>query len=635
MQFIPIFTADEADKLTRLLSVVGAPVPSPAPIPAPSPPAPAPAPTPAPGPSPSPAPAPTGAVQFVRLTSLSEGAGNPWTCVAELNVIDANGAVIPRAGWSVTVDSQETQGENGAGVNAIDGNGGTFWHTQWFTANPPLPHSITVNMGAARAISGFRYLPRPGGGKGGIKDWLFHSSTDGITWSQIASGAFTYDAAEKTVLFGVAPAPMPPVPLPAPPATPTVTPLLPLPNAATLFGDMVGLGVKFQQGQPLTELPALVDLGVKWIRSDVWFADFNATTGVFAPNSTVQAMAAFCAANNIGFVALLQIGSFDPVVFARFSVEVAKYLKTTGARFVIELGNEPHNSGLAAQFGGSWQGAGPAAWLVQYVALVNASVQALKALDPAIKMLSDDDMWIVSYWMLQAGLSTGLTGMAFHPYPGGADRPEQTAVQWNTDWCAPFQVVDADSSFGSAVRRLRAQGLAKLGHNPELWATEMGFNQAGGAAREALVASLVPRAFILASESGIDTLCWFSAQDGPDGPMGLKDNLLVKRPSYNAFKTMTQQLSAYKRAVRIAGAAHSLVGIQAFVLDGATDRKVVVWTADSTTVSARSPAPISSAVVDVFGTVRQNDPIMAFTGSPIYFTTQSTDAQLATWAATL
>jgi Iap family predicted aminopeptidase len=98
---------------------------------------------------------------------------------------------------------------------------------------------------------------------------------------------------------------------------------------------------------------------------------------------------------------------------------------------------------------------------------------------------------------------------------------------------------------------------------------------------------------------------------------------------------MTQQLSAYKRAKRVAGAARPGVGIQAFVLDGPTDRKVVVWTADNTSKVAASPSPVSSAVVDVFGTAVQNNPTMTFTGSPIYFTTQATDAQLAAWAATL
>jgi hypothetical protein len=264
--------------------------------------------------------------------------------------------------------------------------------------------------------------------------------------------------------------------------------------------------------------------------------------------------------------------------------------------------------------------------------MVAAAVDAVKLIDPAIKTLTCDDMWICHYWFLDAGLPADLTGDGFHPY--GQNVPELSAVAWNTDWCQPFQCVDVDRSIGSSVRRLREQHVKKVGKLPEMWITEMGWAQ-GTAALEAQTANYLPRSFILASESGVDTFCWFSAQDGPDGPMGLKDNNLRARPAYNAYRAMTQQLSAYKRAKRVAGAARPGVGIQAFVLDGPTDRKLVAWTADNLPKTAASPSPVASAVVDMFGVAVQNNPTMTFSGSPIYFTTQATDAQLSAWAATL
>jgi hypothetical protein len=239
-------------------------------------------------------------------------------------------------------------------------------------------------------------------------------------------------------------------------------------------------------------------------------------------------------------------------------------------------------------------------------------------------------MWICHYWFLAAGLPPGLTGHGFHPYQG---QPEQAAVAHNTDWCLPFQVVDVDRSTGSAVRRLREQHVAKLGKIPELWVTEQGWAQ-GTAALEAQVATYVPRAFVLASESRVDVQMWFSAQDGPDGPMGLKDNALRARPAYNAFRTMTQQLAPYGRARRVAGAGRPAAGIQAFVLTGPSDRKLVVWTANNVAALAASPDP-SATIVDLFGVSMQNNPTLEFSGAPVYITTQVTDAQLAAWAATL
>jgi hypothetical protein len=462
-------------------------------------------------------------------------------------------------------------------------------------------------------------------------------------WNSNPGLPFTSDADAGALTLNISNAGAPPAPTPAPPPPAPG----PLPNDATLFGDMVGLGVKFEQGQPLSEMGSLIDLKVRWIRSDVWASHFNAATGVYTMSATMQAMTAFCAANNIGISALVQMGAATlPVDFAKFALEVAKAFKATGVKFVLELGNEAHNA--LASLGGNWQGkemsAGvPSPWVARYMQLLAAASDAVKLFDPAIKTFACDDMWICHYWFLQAGLPPGIAGHAYHPYAGSP--PEECAVAWNTDWCQPFQCVDIDKSVGSAVRRLREQHVLKRGKLPDMWATEQGFAQgevkdAAGvvvrtaAQQESRVATYLPRAFVLASEARVDVQMWFSSQDGPDGPMGLKDNTLRARPAYNAFKTMAQQLSTYKRAKRVAGLSRPLIGVQAFVLDGATDRKVVVWTANSVPVMASTPSATATAV-DMFGAAIQNSATMQFSGSPIYFTTTATDAELATWAATL
>jgi hypothetical protein len=94
-------------------------------------------------------------------------------------------------------------GENGAATNAIDGNPNTFWHTQWYSANPPPPHEIQVNLGATYTLRGFRYLPRPPSSTHGrIGQYQFYVSTDGANWgSPVATGTFANTASEKQVLF--------------------------------------------------------------------------------------------------------------------------------------------------------------------------------------------------------------------------------------------------------------------------------------------------------------------------------------------------------------------------------------------------------------------------------------------------
>jgi hypothetical protein len=135
--------------------------------------------------------------RYVRLTSTSEQNGNPWTSAAEVNLLDANGAVLPRTGWTVAADSAE--GGNAAS-NAIDGNTATIWHTAYSSGPaPPQPHMLTIDMHATVNVTGLRYLPRQDGANGTIRGYVISESVDGQSWTQVAVGTFASGQALKTV----------------------------------------------------------------------------------------------------------------------------------------------------------------------------------------------------------------------------------------------------------------------------------------------------------------------------------------------------------------------------------------------------------------------------------------------------
>ncbi len=144
----------------------------------------------------------TRSLRYLRLQALTEIRGNPWSSMAEFNVLDGNGNALSRSGWTATADSVETAGENGQAGNVLDGNANTIWHTEWSRRTVALPHTLTVDMRANRTVSAIRYLPRPGGTNGTIGQFRLYGSTDGSTWTLIGDGDFGTmgaAAAEKTV----------------------------------------------------------------------------------------------------------------------------------------------------------------------------------------------------------------------------------------------------------------------------------------------------------------------------------------------------------------------------------------------------------------------------------------------------
>ncbi|MDR2948245.1 MAG: DUF1735 domain-containing protein [Prevotella sp.] len=105
--------------------------------------------------------------------------------------IDASDMVfLSRTGWQVIdVSSEELNGEganNGAAKYAFDGDGQTFWHTQWQGGEPMPPHHITVDMGKEVELQGFSYLTRDFGGAW-PKECTIEVSKDNAGWEVAAN----------------------------------------------------------------------------------------------------------------------------------------------------------------------------------------------------------------------------------------------------------------------------------------------------------------------------------------------------------------------------------------------------------------------------------------------------------------
>jgi hypothetical protein len=98
-----------------------------------------------------------------------------------------------------SVSSEETNGENGRAVNAIDGISTTYWCSKWSILPP---HYIALDLGTSRQISGMRYSPtKDGDPAGNITRYEIHTSTDGTNWTLRASGTWTANGSDRDVAF--------------------------------------------------------------------------------------------------------------------------------------------------------------------------------------------------------------------------------------------------------------------------------------------------------------------------------------------------------------------------------------------------------------------------------------------------
>ena len=118
-----------------------------------------------------------------------------------INVLTGPDPTLPRDAWKVTADSQEPGPQGYPASGAIDGSYSTYWHTQYTGTTPPFPHTFTIDQGTAKAVSGLSYLPRPvsSGVNGRIGNFTVSKSTDGTTFTQVASGGWADTADAKTV----------------------------------------------------------------------------------------------------------------------------------------------------------------------------------------------------------------------------------------------------------------------------------------------------------------------------------------------------------------------------------------------------------------------------------------------------
>lgn len=105
-----------------------------------------------------------------------------------------------RSTWTIAFFSTEEAAKDGPAVaaNILDDKPGTFWHSQWDGEgkNPPLPHTIVVDMQQSRKISSLELARRQSNKD--LKTIEFEISADNVAWKYVGTLSFPNAAAPNS-----------------------------------------------------------------------------------------------------------------------------------------------------------------------------------------------------------------------------------------------------------------------------------------------------------------------------------------------------------------------------------------------------------------------------------------------------
>jgi beta-galactosidase len=117
--------------------------------------------------------------RYFCLEALNSFGNDDFASIAELEILGADGKRLSRQHWKVIyADSEEADDANNIASNVFDLQESTIWHTSYSIIKDKFPHSIVIDVGENKIITGFEYLPRMQAGKPGmIKDFRIYLKT--------------------------------------------------------------------------------------------------------------------------------------------------------------------------------------------------------------------------------------------------------------------------------------------------------------------------------------------------------------------------------------------------------------------------------------------------------------------------
>lgn len=116
------------------------------------------------------------------------------------------GKEFDRSNWSISANTEEKTGEgagNGVAKCVLDGNIGTFWHSQWSGGSINLPHELVIDTKEVVTFTHFGLMERQHASYKDVKAGKFFVSSDNTTWTEV--GTFKAEQVYENQIFPVTP----------------------------------------------------------------------------------------------------------------------------------------------------------------------------------------------------------------------------------------------------------------------------------------------------------------------------------------------------------------------------------------------------------------------------------------------
>ena len=108
--------------------------------------------------------------RHVAIKILNAYENTPFAHIAEIDILNGEGKVIPKDKWKIWyANTEELEREDGKAENLIDGKANTHWHSVYSGVPTKYPHLIVIDTNEIGSMSAIVYRGRAGK-KGCVKD---------------------------------------------------------------------------------------------------------------------------------------------------------------------------------------------------------------------------------------------------------------------------------------------------------------------------------------------------------------------------------------------------------------------------------------------------------------------------------